>query len=120
MPRGFKTICTYPGCNTLVLNGRCSKHNYTDDRKQSAQERGYDSVWTRLRNAYVRAHPICQIQHYCDGDPVEEVDHIKPIRYGGDRLDERNLQSACKRCHAWKTANVDPIYAPATGKRTPR
>ena len=108
MPIGSKRICTYPGCNTLVFEHRCAKHPYhREDTRPSAIERGYDSKWTRLRNAYVRAHPICEIQEKCNGDAVAEVDHIVPIAQGGARLDERNLQGACRPCHAWKTKHID-------------
>ena len=106
MPTRFKSICSYPGCNTITRNGRCEKHRIIDDRPQ-AQHRGYDHRWRKLRNWYIRANPICQLQVKCDGDAAEEVDHIKPIAHGGDALDSENLQSVCKPCHRWKTWEVD-------------
>jgi 5-methylcytosine-specific restriction endonuclease McrA len=60
-----------------------------------------------LRNAYVRQHPVCELKVMCDGDATAEVDHIIPIDAGGALLDEKNLQGVCKRCHSWKTNNVD-------------
>ena len=101
-----KGICTWPGCNTLTIKGRCDQHTQGDGRL-SAQERGYNKAWERLRNAYVRQHPVCEIQQTCNGDATVEVDHIIPLAKGGARLDERNLQGACKQCHAWKTQHVD-------------
>ena len=88
------------------MDSRCKRHEYGVNRK-SAQERGYDSGWTRLRAVYVRANPLCQIREKCNGDPTEEVDHIIPISDGGARLDENNLQAACRRCHRWKTIHID-------------
>lgn len=32
-----------------------------------------------------------------------EIDHVKPIRLGGARLDPRNLQLICVGCHIAKT-----------------
>ncbi len=110
MPRRMKRICTYPGCNATTTTGRCDAHRRDPDRRPSARARGYDTKWARLRNAFIRSHPVCQIRHYCDGDPAVEVDHIVPIRAGGARLDESNLQSACKPCHAWKTKHEDTKY----------
>lgn len=106
MPSRIKSVCTWPGCNTLTINGRCEKHPYRDHRPNAGM-RGYDSAWRRLRNAYIRQHPICEMQHECDGDPADEVDHIIPIADGGERLDEDNLQSLCKACHTHKTHNID-------------
>jgi 5-methylcytosine-specific restriction endonuclease McrA len=43
----------------------------------------------------------------CAGDAAVEVDHIMSIANGGERLDQDNLQSTCKRCHSWKTRTID-------------
>jgi len=102
-----KGPCSYPGCNTITLDGRCAKHKPRDDVRPNSHDRGYDHNWTRLRNWYIRIHPVCEIQEKCSGDAAIEVDHILSIRNGGERLDQDNLQSTCKRCHAWKTAVVD-------------
>lgn len=32
-----------------------------------------------------------------------EVDHIKPLRFGGAPLDRENLQPLCHACHSAKT-----------------
>lgn len=106
MPFKAKGPCTYPGCNTLVIGGRCSKHPYQEHRA-SSRDRGYDHRWTRLRNWYIRANPICEIREKCTGDAAVEVDHILAIANGGPVLDQDNLQSTCKRCHAWKTMTQD-------------
>ena len=37
-------------------------------------------------------------------EPSVVVDHIIPIRFGGAKRDERNLQGLCKSCHGVKTA----------------
>jgi 5-methylcytosine-specific restriction protein A len=35
---------------------------------------------------------------------AQMVDHIKPVRLGGEFWDERNYQSLCNSCHAVKSA----------------
>jgi 5-methylcytosine-specific restriction endonuclease McrA len=60
--------------------------------------------WKSLRNYYFQMHPLCQ---ECErmGYVIEgkEVDHIKPIRFGGAALLLNNLQTLCKSCHARKS-----------------
>lgn len=49
--------------------------------------------------------PLCELRldDWCGG-VAEEVDHIVNVADGGDEWDWDNLQSACKHCHAVKTA----------------
>lgn len=98
--------CTYPGCHVLVRGtSRCDQHKPPPwkDRQRGSYERGYDHAWRMARNGYIQRHPVCEIRHFCEGDPGEEVDHVIPLAQGGARLDEANMQTACKRCHRWKT-----------------
>lgn len=108
MPTKAPTACRRPGCRGLVRDGVCSvcgdlrritaaEH---DERRGSARERGYDYRWERLRRMHLAGEPLCRM---C-GRPADLVDHIVPIRDGGERLDERNLQSLCRSCHDTKTA----------------
>ena len=39
----------------------------------------------------------------CGSDLFPEVDHIVPIRSGGDPWNPENLQVLCKSCHSEKT-----------------
>lgn len=77
-----------------------------DKRRGSAVERGYDWTWHKLRESYVKQHPLCED---CEQDgltvPVDEVDHIIPINGPNDPLllDPQNLRSRCKACHVKKT-----------------
>lgn len=108
--------CTATGCWRLVTSrsGRCEVHpkpkrpkdqRTSDARRGSAAARGYDSRWRKLRNRFIREHPLC-IHCKAEGrtKEAEEVDHIIPLRQGGARLDPANLQSLCRRCHQRKTA----------------
>tara|TARA_R110000824_G_scaffold212432_2_gene398616 strand:- start:138 stop:512 length:375 start_codon:yes stop_codon:yes gene_type:complete len=106
-----KRICPYPGCTILVLEARCKKHSkekYGTPRSLSESREFYWSKeWRKIRRYHLNRHPLCQIKRICTGVPGNEVDHIVPIEAGGDKLNPDNLQTACKRCHSWKTFNVD-------------
>jgi len=40
------------------------------------------------------------------------ADHIKPIRLGGEKLSQANLQCVCPSCHAKKSAKERHIATP--------
>lgn len=84
----------------LRLSGR-----RTPEDRPPPSKRGYDRRWMRLRRWFLARHPLCA---HClkrgFTTPATEVDHIKPLREGGARLDQSNLQALCKSCHSRKTA----------------
>lgn len=108
MPTQLLRACTYPGCNQLVAKGRCSQHPYARKPldRPSTVRRGYDGRWLGIRERYLRYHPFCELKAKCNGAEATEVDHIVPIRQGGDYT-ASNLQAVCKRCHSYKTATFD-------------
>jgi len=85
--------CSAPGCTARVTEGDCSKH-----RRPTNRILGYDAAWTRLRDAFIAAHPFCA---FC-GDVAQQVDHVRPFysRHDPLRLDRFNLRSLCTSCHA--------------------
>lgn len=50
----------------------------------------------------LKQEPVCRM---CKDALATMVDHILPIRDGGDRLAYSNLQPLCVKCHARKTAD---------------
>ena len=98
-----KHFCNHPGCNALVTDTYCEAHaplhQYTDDR-ESAGARGYDSRWRKVRERYLRQHPLCE-RHDKQGRAVVAtmVHHINPISDGGKRYDPDNLMALCFSCH---------------------
>lgn len=72
-------------------------------------EKFYHSpAWRNLRNKFITENPLCRM--CLDNGVINDgggdkmfVDHIIPIRKGGARLDEANLQTLCRRHHAQKT-----------------
>lgn len=72
-----------------------------DRNRGTSAERGYDSVWRRLRRMHLLAHPLC-VFCWAKGLTVAATvaDHIQTITDRPDlRLDPDNLQSLCKPCH---------------------
>lgn len=69
------------------------------DRKQYAHL--YDRTWRWLRDAYLRAHPLCRYCHELGIlTPATVVDHVNPHK--GDRVlfyDQSNWQGLCGPCH---------------------
>ena len=63
------------------------------------------SAWRRLRKIIIQLEPLCR---WCNEEgkvvPAQMVDHIIPIKQGGEKLDRANLQPLCNRCHAQKSA----------------
>lgn len=55
--------------------------------------------WLALRRQKLQQNPVCE---YCGKARAYLVDHIIPIRLGGERLDMNNLKSSCVRCHSRK------------------
>ncbi|AWO91930.1 MULTISPECIES: HNH endonuclease [Bradyrhizobium] len=68
----------------------------TDRLRPNANDRGYDSNWSKARRAFLDKHPDCAM---C-GKPAVVVDHVKPHR--GDRAlfwDKGNWQPLCTHHH---------------------
>ena len=62
----------------------------------------YDSAkWRKLRSIYIRRHPMCE--HPGCNKAGNVVDHIIPIRQGGNPLDWDNLQTLCHSHHNRKS-----------------
>ena len=114
MPRKSKRPCGHPGCPNLTENRYCEQHKALHPDRPSAESRGYNSRWRKVRATYLRKHPLC-VRCMADGRYVKAtvVDHIVPHR-GDPKLmwDESNYQALCKKCHDKKTWTEDsnPVY----------
>lgn len=77
------------------------------DRPRSDEEIDiYKSVyntsrWRAIRDLVRQRDPVCRM---CNVEPTHTIDHIKPIRNGGDAWDMGNMQGLCKRCNISKTS----------------
>lgn len=77
-----------------------------DARRGSSTSRGYGADWRRLRDAFLKKHPLCL---FCDDvgliTEATVVDHIISFAERPDlRLEWSNLRSLCKECHDRRTA----------------
>ena len=92
-----------PRINKLERKKRPSRKE-TDMRKlrQTAYQNKH---WRRLRDTYLREHPVCE-ECLKKGKvtPADDVHHIKSPFRGGEinynlLLDYHNLMSVCRKCH---------------------
>ena len=73
-------------------------------RKQMHERRHQDkryntTKWRRYRKVYLSTHPLCV---EC-GAIATVVDHVTPVRLGGEFWQPTNHQAMCARCHNSKS-----------------
>jgi 5-methylcytosine-specific restriction enzyme A len=77
------------------------------------QEKRYNTTaWRKYRVVHLTYHPLCV---ECN-EIAEVVDHIVPVRMGGNFWDPYNHQSLCHRCHNAKSGRESHIPV-AYGKK---
>ena len=63
------------------------------------------SRWRKLRKWMLSNEPLCrECKKKGDRKEATVLDHIHPVRLGGDVWDESNLQPLCKSCHNRKSS----------------
>jgi len=70
-----------------------------NNRKTEQDKRYWTYKWKKARAAFIRHNPTCKI---CN-EFAEVVDHILPVRHGGEFWDIQNWQALCRRCHDSKS-----------------
>ena len=114
MPTKPKRPCSMSGCGRLCENGEqyCSEHkqvvnkNYNQYQRDPTSNKRYGRTWKRIRDRYIKAHPLCEeFQKNGRFVAAEEVHHILPLSRGGDN-DASNLMSLCKSCHSRITVEM--------------
>jgi 5-methylcytosine-specific restriction enzyme A len=101
-------ICSVPGCPEEVEGGgRCASHlrearSWSDARRRTSEERGYDARWFKIAQRYRQRHPVCEAPG-C-GRASAHVHHLDGRGPLGDNSDA-NLQALCARCHNRLTAS---------------
>lgn len=114
MPLRALRPCKHMACIQLTrdADGYCEEHkrvaNERDKYRGNARQRGYDSVWEKLRGVVLKENPLC---HDCLSHgsgrpfPATEVHHIKKVRTHPElRLVKTNLMCLCKACHNRRTS----------------
>ena len=106
MPRKPKRPCSYPGCPELVEGRFCKKHEQEEARRYEKYQRDpetrrrYGRAWKRIRDRYIKAHPLCEeCKRNGKLTPSEEVHHIIPLSEGGTNK-QQHLMALCKSCHS--------------------
>ena len=118
MPYKPKKPCAYPGCPNLTDGRYCPEHKKLMESRYNRYERSkpassfYNSKeWKRKRQDYLIEHPFCvECMKYGRLTKATLVDHIIPIRMGGERLDDSNLQALCWSCHSSKSIREGSSY----------
>ncbi len=112
MPRKPKKPCRFPGCPRLTDGQYCEEHQRLMNERYNKYERPYDTSvrygggWRKIRNRYIKAHPLCE-ECLAAGrvTAATEVHHKLPLGKGGTH-DDANLMSLCKSCHSRITAEM--------------
>ena len=72
-----------------------------NDIRGSGAQRGYDAEWRKFRLEFIKLNPICSVSG-CE-ELAKDVDHIRSLSDGGEKLDFNNLRSFCHRHHSQRT-----------------
>ena len=114
MPRSAPTPCRHPACSAVLDKpGYCDLHRPQVHRDYGRARRGFDTEvgfyqstrWREVRAELLRQQPLCvSCEEAGRVVAAKVVDHIKPIKDGGERFDRGNLQGLCVSCHNRKTA----------------
>lgn len=111
MPYLPKKPCRYPGCAELTNGLYCEKHKKELDKNYNKYQRDVFSKtfyntpkWRETRKRKLQLFPFCE-DCKKNGTYIKAtmVDHIKPIKQGGDPFDMDNLQALCWSCHSRKS-----------------
>ena len=114
MAKRAPTPCRYPGCAAVLgTPGYCDRHRVAAHRDYGRARRGFDTEvgfyqsvrWRVVRAAFLREHPLCAACA-ARGRVVAAVvvDHVVPVKDGGARFDQGNLQALCISDHNAKSA----------------
>ncbi|MBM7561496.1 HNH endonuclease [Fusibacter tunisiensis] len=121
MPYKPKRPCSYPGCGLLADGGEyCTEHKkivmkrYNQYQRDPKSNKRYGRAWKRIRDRYIKAHPLCE---ECEKNgrikAAEEVHHILPLSKGGGN-ETSNLMALCKSCHSKITAESGDRWGAGT------
>jgi 5-methylcytosine-specific restriction enzyme A len=98
-------------CAELSTKTRCDSCRSKLNRvKGSSHKRGYTRRHRNLAARYLRLRPWCELRFDGCQRVATDADHRVPIRAGGLSV-WSNYQSACRSCHAIKTAQDRQEYA---------
>jgi len=86
---------------------RKKRYTLRDKRNRYIDARYNTSKWQKYRKAYLLQNPFC---YMCDDYTLAtDVDHIVPVRLGGDFWNSANHQPLCKSCHYSKSSQESRV-----------
>jgi len=89
----------------LRVNRKQQQKEY-NQKKRTGQGFYNSGAWRKLRNWFIKANPLCvECKKLGVITQANIVDHITPIKNGGEKLSSQNLQGLCHWHHNVKTAN---------------
>lgn len=107
-----------PRINKIERKKKSQAPRKETDMRKLRQKAYQNRHWRKLRDTYLKEHPICEecLKHG-KVTPAEDVHHIKSPFRGGEinynmLLDYHNLESVCKDCHG-------EIHAAQQGHHSP-
>jgi len=113
MPTKPQWPCRFPGCPNRAIPGRtyCDEHFKQTERARRKRLEGdeceafyHTRTWQIIRRAVLEQEPLCRsCKEMGRFVPATVVDHIVPIRQGGDKMSMDNLQPLCASCHERKS-----------------
>lgn len=97
--------CAYPGCPSLVRDGKCTTHRSLaqhgwENQAGTNTQRIRGRELQRRRTLLFAREPVCR---QCHRAPSAIRDHIVPLAEGGSD-EETNIQPLCHDCSIAKTA----------------
>jgi len=110
MPNRIKNFCCGLNCNNKANVGSTLCCDCDKEKKQqqlTPSEQGYDYQWSKVSKLVRRNEPVCRM---CKQKLATMVDHIVPLKQGGERLALDNLQPLCLPCHNTKTVKDKTRY----------
>ena len=108
-----------PTINKGETKKKSSERNENTDMRKLRKEAYNNTTWRKLRDTYLKSHPVCErCLEKGKITPAEDVHHLKtPFRNGvinyGLLLDDKNLMSVCKECHGEIHASQQGHISPA-------
>lgn len=111
MPYRPKKPCRQPGCPELTNDVFCEKHKKENNKIYNQYQRDELSRtfyrtprWIETRKKKLHLSPFCEECKKVGTMVVGKVvDHIVPIKQGGEPYDLDNLQTLCWSCHSRKS-----------------
>jgi 5-methylcytosine-specific restriction protein A len=101
--RSTPHLCAEPFCSVVLdAPGRCAEHGSRWDHWRATPEgrrrsRGYGSRWTKVRDAYIAEHPLCEVCGEAASAEVNHKDGRTPLDPGANEWS--NLEALCLPCH---------------------